>query len=105
MKNGTETVIELRELRIGNLLTYKGKLVYVTSLSLDVDDESEDTIGFCEYGKARNEHAEWNRALYNDLKRIPITPEWLGRYGFRQFANGAYHKDAMLTWRVWYDDY
>jgi hypothetical protein len=37
--------------------------------------------------KAKNEHANWNRALANDLKRIPLTPEWLERCGFKFLSN------------------
>lgn len=77
-----ESVIDLRELRIGNLLEYKGQIVEVTSLSLDIDDEYQEIIGFCEYGKHSNEHADWNRSLYNDLKRISLSPNWLAKCGF-----------------------
>ncbi len=75
-------IIELKELRIGNLLQYKGELVHVTMLSIDADDEYEDTIGFCKFGSSSNEVAKWNRALARDLKRIPLTPEWIGSMGF-----------------------
>ena len=88
----TEEVIDLRELRIGNLLEYKGQLVSVSCLTLDIDDEYNETIGFVIYGTSSNEHADWNRALALDLKRISLTPEWLERCGFAgsgQFVNGT----------------
>lgn len=77
-----KTVIELKELRIGNLLLYKGELVCVTMLSCDIDDEYEDQICFVNFGKSSNEKGGWNRSLVNDLQRIPLTPEWLERCGF-----------------------
>jgi hypothetical protein len=104
MNNIDTCVIELKELRIGNLLEYKGELVQVTSLSCDIDDEYEEQICFVKFGASTNEIGGWNRSLVNDLKRIPLTPDWLVRLSFTRFANGAYHKDVMCTWRVWYDD-
>lgn len=74
--------IDIRTLRIGNILAYMGKLVHVTLLSMDIDDEYQETIGFCELGKDTDEKSDWNRALYLDLKPIPLTPEWLERCGF-----------------------
>lgn len=70
-------LIELSELKIGSYLLYKGEIVHVTSLSLDIDDEYEDQIGFCKLGSASNEFAAWNRSLYNDLERIPLTEDWV----------------------------
>lgn len=83
MSNEQKSVIELKELQIGNYLLYKGELVHVTTLSLDVDDELEDTIGFCKHGQIHNETSDWNRALYNDLERIPITQEWINKLGLQ----------------------
>jgi hypothetical protein len=74
-------LIELSELKIGNCLLYKGEVVYITSLSMDIDDEYEDMIGFCKLGETSNEIAAWNRSLYNDLERIPLTYEWVVKLG------------------------
>lgn len=81
-------LIELSELKIGNYLLYKGEIVHVTSLSLDIDDEYEDTIGFCKLGETSNEVAAWNRALANDLERIPLTEDWIIK--FRLHFNYGY---------------
>lgn len=86
-----ETVIDPRELRIGNIMSYKGKIVWVTHLSLDIDDEYQDLIGFVELGKSTDEHMDWNRTLNLDLKRIPLTPEWLERCAF-------IHDDGDKKW-------
>lgn len=83
MNNETKTLIELSELKIGNYLLYKGEVVHITSLSLDIDDEYEDQIGFCKLGSTSNEFAAWNRALYNDLERIPLTPDWVVKLGVK----------------------
>lgn len=89
-------LIELSELKIGNYLLYKGEIVHITSLSLDIDDEYEDTIGFCKLGETSNEVAAWNRALYNDLDRIPFTEDWLLKCGF---INGGSHDGGDSSWR------
>src|SRR5688572_11860923 len=66
-------IIEPAELMIGNILEYKGKLVHVTSLSLDIDDEYQELIGFCECGKDTDEICDWNRALCDGLKPVKLT--------------------------------
>lgn len=96
MATEVKELIELSELKIGNYLLYKGEIVYVTLLSLDIDDEYEDTIGFCKLGEASNEITEWNRTLVNDLKRIPLTPKLLERCGF---INGGSHDGGNSSWR------
>jgi hypothetical protein len=70
-------IIEPKDLRIGNILTYKGEYVHMTTLSMDIDDEYEETIGFCKLGKDNNEIADWNRALCADLNPVPLSPEIL----------------------------
>jgi len=80
MAHEVKELIELAELKIGNCLLYKGEIIHITSLSLDIDDEYEDTIGFCKLGEISNEIAAWNRSLYNDLERIPLTEEWIIRF-------------------------
>lgn len=81
MAHEVKELIELSELKIGNYLLYKGEVVHVTSLSLDIDDEYEDTIGFCKLGSISDEIAAWNRALAHDLERIPLTYEWIVKLG------------------------
>lgn len=82
-----DRIIELKELRIGNLLEYKGELVQITSLSCDIDDEYEDQICFVKYRESTNEIGGWNRSLVNDLKRITLTADWLVRFGFETSGN------------------
>lgn len=82
-------IIELKELRIGNILSYKGKLVEVSNLSLDIDDEYDHIIGFVDFSKNSNEIADWNRALAGDLKRIPLKEKWLEILGFEK--EGGYN--------------
>lgn len=66
-------LLEAKDLRIGNILLYKGRLVHVTTLSLDIDDEYQETIGFCDLGKTTGEIADWNRTLVADLKPVKLT--------------------------------
>lgn len=102
-------VIEIKSLRIGNLLIYNGDLIHVTSLSLDIDDEYEETIGFCKYGETSNEHGGWNRSLCLDLSPIQLTPEWLERLGFTKdddevdqktgrTVEGRWRHEGYLEW-------
>lgn len=92
-------VIELYELRIGNILMYDGRFVHVTKLDMDVDDESTDEIGFCDVGKGHNETADWNRSLCDKLRRVPLTPEILEAAGFLPLTEipGCYSIINSLT--------
>lgn len=74
-------LIHIESLRIRNLLLYKGEVHYVSTLSLDIDDEYQDLIGLVKYGQTSHEVTEWNRALVNDLSPIPLTEEWLVKFG------------------------
>lgn len=84
-----ELVPQLSELRIGNILSYKGDYVHVTLLSMDVDDEYQDIIGFCKLGQSTNEISNWNRAMAGDLLRVAITPDLLESCGFEKSYDKA----------------
>lgn len=85
-------IMDPRELRIGNILLYDGKFVHVTHLSLDVDDEGTEEIGFCEIGKFSDEHLDWNRALADKLRPVELTPEIMEAAGFsHEFIEGEGH--------------
>lgn len=73
-------LLELDELRIGNIVLYEGKPAHVTFLSRDIDDEYEDTIGVCLLGESTNEKAHWNREL--KIMPIPLSPAILEACGF-----------------------
>lgn len=87
-----EKIIDIRDLRIGNYLLYDGRIVHVTFLSMDIDDEYEESIGFCELDKTTNEKADWNRALCDKLDKIPVTAEWLEKFGF--IESNSYNEKA-----------
>lgn len=89
-------IMELSDLRIGNILEYKGELVHVTSLSMDIDDEYQENIGFCRIGERSNEVSGWTRELCADLKPIELTPNILEKCGF---------KDRGLYWGLVNDPY
>lgn len=82
MNISKEKIIDIRDLRIGNYLLYDDRIVHVTFLSMDIDDEYEESIGFCELGKTTNEKADWNRALADKLEPTPLSAEWLTKFGF-----------------------
>jgi hypothetical protein len=87
-------MIKVNELRLGNLLEYNNQIIHVTSLSLDIDDEYQPTIGICQYGEYRNEQMILEEAAIG-LKGIPLTHEWLERCGFEYlpFDNGISNYD------------
>lgn len=93
-----EKVIDIRELRIGNYLLYEEKIVHVTSLSCDIDDEYEEQICFCELGKTSDEKGGWNRAICDKLDRIPITADLLTKLGFESTGSGDDNHTKTL-WR------
>lgn len=76
-------IFEPSELMIGSVLMYEGKPVYVTNLSLDIDDEYNELIGFCELGKTTDEICDWNRALSGKLKPVHLSNDILLNLGFK----------------------
>lgn len=86
-------MINPKELRIGNLLKCGDKIV-------EVEDIGDTGINL-----------QWMHEMsgfdydYGQLAPIELSPEWLEKLGFNRFANGAYHRNEMRTWRIWYDDY
>lgn len=76
-------IIETSELMIGSVLEYEGNPVYITNLSLDIDDEYNEIIGFCELGKTTDEVSDWNRALCGKLKPVYLSNDILLNLGFR----------------------
>lgn len=72
------------ELRIGNLLDNGYIIVQVTSISLDIDDEYQPSIGICKYGEHRDEVIVNEAAFGIEIKPIPLTPEWLERLGYKK---------------------
>lgn len=86
--------IVIEQFRIGNIVIYDGAPHYVSHLSLDIDDEYQDLIGVTPLGKSSGEKAGWNResVIYDHLQPIPITEEWLIKFGFTDNPI-AWHKD------------
>jgi len=82
------------ELRLGNLLHYKGSIVHVTSISLDIDDEYQSLIGVCDIGQSTDEKIE-NETIFEP---IPMTVEWLERCEFVKdgaVENGHYRRNGV----------
>lgn len=80
MSEANELIL-LSELRIGNILQYEGKYVQISFLSLDIDDEYTDQIGFVKLGETSNEISGWNKSLFKKLSRVQITPDILQKAG------------------------
>jgi hypothetical protein len=75
-------LLDIRDLRLYNLVLYKGELRYVSMLSLDIDDEYQDLIGVTPYGKTYGEKSDWIRAFGYDLTGVPTSDELLLKFGF-----------------------
>ncbi len=92
-KTGEKAVVfDVRELRIGNILLWKGQYVHVTYLSLDIDDEYEDSIGFCYLGKNTDEEGGWVRNICADLKPVELTRELLIELWFNNEGQNVFKK-------------
>ena len=91
-QNWSEVILmELKDLRIGNYLLYDGGYVYVTLLSMDIDDEYQEIIGFCKYGESTNEMSNFNTALCDKLEPIHLTPEILEKCGFERIGEKPFY--------------
>lgn len=75
-------IIEPSEIMIGSILKYDGVPVHVTNLSLDIDDEYNEMIGFCYLGKTTDEIYDWNRSLCDKLKPVHLSNDILSNLGF-----------------------
>lgn len=91
-------IMEVKELMIGNVLSYNNKYVHVTSLSLDIDDEYEEQIGFCNLGESSNESGGWTRNICDKLTPIPLTPEILEKCGFENKRVGGVNDNEGTWW-------
>jgi len=79
--------IQAKELRLGNLITYKSEVIKVT--------------GVGEYGI---QSKEGNRILdakfrTSDLESIPLTEEWLVKFGFVEYyKDGRYAINGFIIY-------
>jgi hypothetical protein len=67
-------MIKASDYRIGNLLDYNGKIIKVTTLAIDFN--GNQTI------IASNENFLWHVSKFDGIKPIPLTEEWLFKFGF-----------------------
>jgi len=88
-------MIDKRQLRHGNLIALN--LVNGTTIAI-VDQIKNRGIVWEVDGVNGYAH-------FKDILPVELSPEWLNKFSFNKWANGAYHKEAMRTWRVWYDAY
>lgn len=74
-------MIDPKELRIGNLLIYEGKIVVVESIDpLKEWEEKKCSITVKKW--LTDKHYTYNSHWLNDFSTIPLTPQWLERCGF-----------------------
>lgn len=83
-------LIDITTLRLRNILSYKGDLVYVSMLSLDIDDEYTELIGITPFGKTIGEKVEWIRSFGHDLKPVELTEDLLLKAGFNKYEGYDY---------------
>jgi hypothetical protein len=70
-------MIEAKELRIGNLLTHDARTCRVTSLIENGESNYDIETRFVKGGEVR-----FNSIIYVGLEPIPLTEEWLIKFGF-----------------------
>lgn len=73
--------MEAKELRIGNLVYWNGEVDMINSLS-----SMEPFLVTSDFNKC----VEWD-----ELEPIPLTEEWLVKFGFVKDADGSYLKFKM----------
>lgn len=88
--------MKVNELRVGNLLDNGYGIVQVSSISLDIDDEYNPTIGVCKLGEHRNEIIVNEAAFGIEVKPIPLTPEWLAKCGFNKLNAGWINSSGSM---------
>lgn len=87
-------MIDPRELRIGNILNVlSGERVLIPSYQVKIAE-----IGFlgCEVYQIEDHSAKTNWVLYDHqhLDPIPLTPEWLERFGFEKYNDDANYEEG-----------
>ena len=70
-------MIKAKELRIGNLLTHDARTCSVTSLIENGESNYDIETRFVKGGEVR-----FNSIIYVGLEPIPLTEEWLIKFGF-----------------------
>ncbi len=79
-------MIDIKTLRIGSHVEYKGKIVRICSLKTNMANYDE--------GKGKPRCYSCMKAYYKYLRPIPITPELLNELGF-EYRDNTY-------WEIWY---
>lgn len=81
--------MEAKELRIGNWISYYGKNYQVSNI------HSDETIRFYEDETKKNTIGCY-RLNPDGCKKIPLTEEWLLKFGFEKELDGFYRKNKSL---------
>jgi hypothetical protein len=78
-------MIKASDYRIGNIIYQNGKITIIDSLERSVND--------------------WDRTNYKrtiDTNPIPLTEEWLLKFGFDYYkSNNSYQLDTKLGFSIW----
>ncbi len=76
---------DAKALRIGNLLTHDARTCRVTSLIENGESNYDIETRFVKGGEVR-----FNSIIYVGLEPIPLTEEWLVKFGFEGWDKGDY---------------
>ena len=78
--------VEVRELRIGNLIGCDGNILIVEKIDI------QNNIGYSLFEKSKGQHVNSGNKYY-----IPLTEEWLLRFRFKHTGNGFYiHIESLI---------
>lgn len=78
--------MKAQDLRLGNLVLFRGKICKVTTLSGDIIRVSEPEVGIIEQAYAKSP--------------IELTPEVLGWCGFKKAMNGLFCKTIGMVYAL-----
>ena len=89
-------MIKAKELRIGNLLTHDARTCRVTSLIENGESNYDIETRFVKGGEVR-----FNSIIYVGLEPIPLTEEWLIKFGFEKevdYGQEQYYVNGFMVY-------
>lgn len=84
------------ELRIGNLISYAGQHVII--LGIHRSSEFMVPVHYIELGYYTDSIGFQRKETDEEVRPIPLTEEWLIKFGFNKTDGDTYEKDLHPTW-------
>lgn len=87
-------MITANELRIGNLVTYKGDIFNIWSIGNN-STPNKESYYVCLDSQRSDKHLKG--ISIQDISPISLTEEWLLKFGFNESASGNYHEIKLTN--------